>query len=225
MSHLLMFDIDGTLTRTNDVDGRCFAQAMSEHLGCAIDNDWAKYRHVTDSGIAAELFHQHHRDAKELRLVRNRFVSLLKDALASDPGNCRPISGAADFLLRLRDMAGVVVGLAGGGWADSILAKLRHAEIPARELPLASADDAEARTEIMTICYRRAALSADIERFTSVTYFGDATWDVEAALALGWGFIGIGLGKSAERMRAAGARDVFEDFADGAAILHAIERN
>ena len=56
MRHLVMFDVDGTLTQSMDADGRCYAQAMAEHLGMEIDTDWSTYRHATDPGIAHELF-------------------------------------------------------------------------------------------------------------------------------------------------------------------------
>jgi beta-phosphoglucomutase-like phosphatase (HAD superfamily) len=75
MLRLIMFDIDGTLTATNDVDTECYARAMSEHLGVSVDSEWSRYRHVTDSGIAGELLERHGRPQIELDVVRARFVS------------------------------------------------------------------------------------------------------------------------------------------------------
>src|SRR5687768_7051363 len=58
---LVLFDIDGTLTRTEDVDTRCYLCALGEALGTTdIDTDWAKYRDVTDSGIASALWEARH---------------------------------------------------------------------------------------------------------------------------------------------------------------------
>ena len=74
MSHLVMFDVDGTLTLSTEMDDRCYVQAMFEHLGVHIDNDWSHYRQVTDSGIAAELFDRHQRPREEMAAVRNRFI-------------------------------------------------------------------------------------------------------------------------------------------------------
>lgn len=222
MSHLILFDIDGTLTLTNDVDARCYGQAMSEHLGFAIDNDWSHYRHVTDSGIAAELLDRHQLPASQLPAVRDRFVALLAQALAADPNCCRQVSGADNFLRRLREMPGTVVGMATGGWAPSALAKLRHAGIDPSGLAFASADDAEARTEIMAVCHQRALRLAGVERFAAVTYIGDGLWDAEAARALGWRFIGIGFGEQAEQLRAAGACQVFSGFTSGVALAQTL---
>src|SRR5438874_1775066 len=152
MFHLVVFDIDGTLTLTNHIDGYCYVRAMSEYLGFAIDDDWSRYRHVTDSGIAAELFSRYQRPLEELAAVRKRFTSLLVQSLIADPDACRPVCGAGSFLHCLRETPGIVIGLATGGWADSTLAKLRHAGINVAGLAFASADDAEARTETMTLC-------------------------------------------------------------------------
>ncbi len=222
MTHLLMFDIDGTLTLTNDVDGRCYVQAMSEQLGVAIDDDWSHYRHVTDSGIAAELFDRHQRPCSQLPAVRERFVALLAQALAADPASCRPVYGANELLGRLRQTPGVAVGLATGGWGPSALAKLEHAGIDASRLAFASADDAETRTEIMALCHQRAVSLAGLERFTAVTYIGDGLWDAQAAMALGWRFIGVGCGRQADRLRAAGACQVLADFSDDEASVQAL---
>jgi beta-phosphoglucomutase-like phosphatase (HAD superfamily) len=41
--NLLVFDIDGTLTATNEVDTRCFARAFHEAFGIALDTSWHIY--------------------------------------------------------------------------------------------------------------------------------------------------------------------------------------
>jgi len=38
--NLVIFDIDGTLTATNQVDTRCFAAAFLEVFGTEISTDW-----------------------------------------------------------------------------------------------------------------------------------------------------------------------------------------
>jgi phosphoglycolate phosphatase-like HAD superfamily hydrolase len=221
MSHLILFDIDGTLTLTNDVDTRCYARAMSEFLGCNIDDEWSHYRHVTDSGIAHELFGRHERCLDELPAVQQRFVSLLTASLTADPESCRQVRGANSFLQRFRAWPGVAVGLATGGWRQSAL-KLGQAGVDVADLAFASADDAEARTEIMLRCRDRAACLANVDSFATITYIGDGLWDAEAAAALGWRFIGIGSGVPAQRLRACGANHVFEDFCDQHSILRAL---
>jgi phosphoglycolate phosphatase-like HAD superfamily hydrolase len=219
MRHLVMFDIDGTLTLSTDMDDRCYVQAMLEHLGVVIDNDWSSYRHVTDSGIAAELLDRHRRPRTEMTAMRNRFVSLVKQSLAADPNCCRQIGGASSLISRLKNSQEFVPSIATGGWAASASAKLRHADIDVDGLAFASGDDAESRTAVMALCRERAEILSNLNKFVTVTYIGDGVWDAKAATKLGWRFIGVASGRQAERLRSAGARYVIEDFSDVTAIL------
>jgi phosphoglycolate phosphatase-like HAD superfamily hydrolase len=214
-----MFDVDGTLTLSTDMDDCCYVQTMFEHLGVIIDNDWSHYRQVTDSGIAAELLDRHQRPREEMTAVRNRFVSLVRQSLAANPNCCRQVSGASSFVGRLRNTHGVVPSVATGGWAESALAKLRHAAVNVDGLAFASGDDADSRTKVMALCHDRAAVLANVDEFATVTYIGDGIWDAHAATNLGWQFIGVGLGQHAERLRSAGARHVVGDFSDQDSIL------
>ena len=72
MHHLVMFDVDGTLTQSTAADRSCYAQALSQHLDLQVDTDWSTYRHITDSGIAQELFERCGR-ATQLMLHSNLY--------------------------------------------------------------------------------------------------------------------------------------------------------
>ena len=55
--HLVMFDIDGTLTETMKVDEECFVDSFKDVFGFAdIDTDWLHYPRTTDSGIFHDVF-------------------------------------------------------------------------------------------------------------------------------------------------------------------------
>lgn len=218
MPRLLMFDIDGTLTATNGVDTECYVQAMSEYLGVAIDNDWARYQHVTDSGIASELLKLHGRPMEEVSLLQRRFFELIEQALRSRPQSCEPIAGAAEFVEHVQRSADWVAGLATGGWGESARAKLRRAGIDFQGIPFASADDAEARIDIMKNCLERAEAECRGE-LTGVIYVGDGGWDAKAAKELGWPFIGIGQAIRSIRDCAGDTYPVFKDFSDVKSIL------
>lgn len=53
---LLVFDFDGTLAATDEVDTKCFIEAFADAGFDEIDADWGNYEHTTDAGIAAEIF-------------------------------------------------------------------------------------------------------------------------------------------------------------------------
>src|SRR5947208_3890000 len=55
--HLVMFDIDGTLTETVKVDEECFVRSFKDVFGFIdVDTDWSHYPHTTDSGIFHDIF-------------------------------------------------------------------------------------------------------------------------------------------------------------------------
>ena len=68
----MMFDIDGTLVESYEIDSQCFIDAVKEVTGLHVNPDWSKYQHVTDSGILNEiLFSQRHIDREEVNAKVN----------------------------------------------------------------------------------------------------------------------------------------------------------
>jgi phosphoglycolate phosphatase-like HAD superfamily hydrolase len=229
MMNLVLFDIDGTLTLTTEVDNHCYLCALGEALGSTdIDTDWAKYRDVTDSGIASALWEARHgapTSSKQLTAVRERFVALLEQAFAHDAAACRAVPGAAAILAELAERAGFAVGLATGGWLESALLKLHCAGLGERAFPLASASDACSREAIMALAAERVAARWGVRGFKSIVYVGDAVWDVKAARRLGWHFVGIGSGERAGRLRSEGAQCVIADYCDQGLFFDAIAQH
>ena len=56
---LLIFDVDGTLTRSMTVHTVCYARALAEILAVEVDTNWLGYRHSTDTGILSEILERH----------------------------------------------------------------------------------------------------------------------------------------------------------------------
>ena len=209
MKGVALFDIDGTLTATNEIDRNCFLAAFLQEFGITeIDSDWLGYEQTTDRGITAEILRRASRSDHEEALARHRrrFVELLRTCAE----HIRPIAGAAEFLERVRQ-AGWEVAIVTGAWSDSARVKLEAAGLGGRDV--VSCDRLAARADIL-----RCALDG---RHPAVL-FGDALWDLRAAQEVGIGFIGIG--DKTQRLVDAGARDVFTDYRDGKAILDAMER-
>jgi phosphoglycolate phosphatase-like HAD superfamily hydrolase len=204
-----LFDIDGTLTATNEIDRDCFLAAFLQEFGIAeIDADWSGYEQTTDRGITAEILRRASRPENEEELARHRrrFVELLRTCAEQ----IRPIAGAAAFLDRV-GRAGWEVAIVTGAWSDSARVKLEAVGLGGRDI--VSCDQLVARADIL-----RCALDS---RHPAVL-FGDALWDLRAAQEVGIDFIGIG--DKTQRLVDAGAHDVFTDYRDGEAILDAMER-
>lgn len=55
--HLVIFDIDGTLTQTMKADADFFMRSLAEVCGFReVDTDWSRYKHATDSGVFHEIY-------------------------------------------------------------------------------------------------------------------------------------------------------------------------
>lgn len=221
--HLVMFDIDGTLTETMEVDGECFVRAFMDVFGFAdIDPDWSHYPHTTDSGIFDDVFTSRmgrSPTAQDVSRFRQHFIQLL--AAASSQSPFAPVAGADRLLSRLAQGGSHRVSLATGGWRDSARLKMASAGMCFDDHPAASADDALDRESIMKLSRQRAA-----ERyggsFACTVYVGDGVWDARACRNIGIPFIGIGTRSRATRLIAEGAVCVFPDFCDADLFLRSV---
>jgi phosphoglycolate phosphatase-like HAD superfamily hydrolase len=223
--NLLVFDIDGTLTATNEVDTRCFARAFHEAFGIALDTSWHIYPHRTDSGIICHSFSQHFRrapTAAELGLFRERFLILLESEWRTDPRNFAAIAGATGVFTSIAQQRDYALALATGGWRVSALFKLEKGCIPAVGLPAAFADDSTEREEITRIAIDRAGFHYQ-QPFDRIILVGDSDCDVTTAARLGLGFVGIAADANDAVLRAAGAQFVLRDYKDFAAFMRTVE--
>jgi phosphoglycolate phosphatase-like HAD superfamily hydrolase len=220
--HLVAFDIDGTLTDTNVVDGECYWRAVGEVIGIFGEQpDWSTFRHVTDAGIAAELCVPHlgrEITAEEIGAIGSCLAAQLETALSGKDALGHQIPGSAEILSILTESPDFAVALATGGLRLSAEVKLRRAGLWFSTVPLASSTDAVSREDILRIAASRAA-EKYATCFATFTYVGDGVWDAKAARELGWRFIGIGSGPHAERLRKAGARIVIPDYLPAGAFL------
>ena len=217
---IFLLDIDGTLMPTNEIDNRCFWQAVDDVLGGAPEPvDLCGFRHVTDSGILQEWSEQERGSAPtavETDAVRERFLELTRHAADRFPWLFRPTAGLQDWIQDHRKNGLVCIGLATGGWRHTACFKLGRADLGGYQLPLASSDEAISRTQIMQIALDRTlahyAIPVTSRDQLQITYIGDGIWDLEASRKLGWEFIGIADDQQELKLKEAGARFVVRDF-------------
>ena len=193
----IIFDIDGTLTNTTDIDDICFTQALEDtfHFN-NIDTNWGNYEHTTDSGIIQQLFREREQrecSAEEKSRFIQHFCSLLKEEYNQQTNSIQEVPKAGKILQQLCKRDDVQVGLATGGWRESALFKLSCAGINIEACSAASfAQDAVARRDIIhnTIHQMNTRLQQTAP-LSSIVYVGDGLWDYKATQQLGIGFIGI----------------------------------
>ena len=224
--NLAVFDIDGTITKTDHVDDICFVQAMADaHAITEISTDWAGYPHTTDSAITFHIFQKRFNRAPEeaeLLKFKTHFVRLLKDYRIKNSSLFAEIVGASLMLRRLNQEPEWRVAVASGGWRVSATLKLKVAGIEVDDFPTAFADDGLSREEILQSAVLKAQMLYQQSHFARVVSVGDGVWDVRTARNLKFPFLGVGSGDGEKKLRRAGAMHVIEDFADYSQLIHCL---
>ncbi len=222
---LVLFDVDGTLTGSFDLDSATYLDALRETFGFdGVSDDWSSYRHVTDAGILAEVCEMkwgRAPDAGEAVRFEDCYLSLLKARLEA-VGGLKEIAGAGEILRLVGAKERYRIAYATGAWKRAALCKLESAGLPTF-VPAEFSDDALSREEICTLAQRLAAQRYG-ETFARVVSVGDGVWDVRTASRLGYGFVGIARDAGAVKLRDAGAVEVLPDFRDPGAFFDAVER-
>ena len=224
---LILFDIDGTLTESFALDTSVFLDAIRTTFGFRdISEDWSSYRHVTGAGVLREIVEtrlDRVPTQEEIGCVQACMIASLQTGI-KEAGGIQPTAGAEQLLARLAGSPNeYVVALASGNWAAVARIMLDGAGLRVDGIPSAYSDDALAREDICRTARQRAE-ERHGGHLPRVVYVGDGTWDVRAARALGHGFVGIGQGVAAAKLRDAGATEVRLDFLDIEAFLAAVER-
>lgn len=184
-----MFDIDGTLIQSHEMDERCFLDAVLDVTGISLVPEWSKYPHATDRGILRTFIENQapHYQLKSLENeVKERFVQKIKNELAHSPAV--PVEGAVEFVDMLNKRDDITVSFATGGWLESALLKLASAGFDIRDITIASSNDHYSRTEIMKIASSRALGKEHLD----FVYFGDGEWDIKACESLGVDLVLVG---------------------------------
>jgi phosphoglycolate phosphatase-like HAD superfamily hydrolase len=195
---LAIFDIDGTLADSTQIDDICFFNTFSLLYDIDIaKKDWNTYKNIT-SGTDSALFNYIYKEytgsapnVAEVNRFREEFILALKLAIKSEPYFIREISGAVEFINTLSALNDYRISIATGSWLESAKIKLRGIGIDPKVFPIASSDDYENRTQIIGESIQKSFKQYNISSFEKVVYFGDGEWDYRAAKELNIDFIGI----------------------------------
>lgn len=188
MSRLIIFDIDGTLTKTNAIDEKCFTRTVKQlstarDFKFSFDDRW----HFTDSYIAFQLALAQNNDSFSEQTFKQQFLINLR--LEAENTKFEAAEGAQALLKDLRKSK-VPYALATGCWRKSAEIKLRAAGFSVPKVPMATADQFFTRDEIVT----QAIVSSHRfyrTLFTDVIYIGDGYWDLITCQKLNLKFIGV----------------------------------
>ncbi len=208
MSLLIVFDIDGTLTKTNVLDEACFSRAAAELMDYAdfkfhFQNNW----HFTDSYISFQLSRLGKNRFSE-ETFKNRFLHYLDEEAGKR--KFEAVSGAQTLLQYLREN-NHPFSLATGCWRKSAEIKLKAAGFEIPDCPIATADNYFTRDEIVTQAIVESHRFYNTN-FTDVVYIGDGYWDLVTCNKLALRFIGIDAENNPKKAEQLGAHLLLQDY-------------
>jgi len=208
-----IFDIDGTLTATNEFDAHCSARAFERCFGVGLPTtDWHFYRTSTDSGIVSEALEIRRGSpatASDLDQFESAFLEELEQASKRDPQAIHEIPGARALLGSLDRSSAHDYGIATGGMKSTSLYKLATAQIDLKGKRASFANDDFERAGII----RNVLKMANVPPADAI-YVGDAAWDAAAAAELGMRFIGMVHDSSREELATLGIRALLSDYSN-----------
>lgn len=212
---LAIFDNDGTICDTQEVEGRCYALAIERVTGLSLStHDWSAYKEPTSAAIVREMLAGDVALREKEERIKHEFCQLMRDERPLHPGDFLPILGAVEFIDRLQ-REGIRVAIATGGFDIEAQFKLECCGIDLSAFPHATSSDIPSRSDIIALAASRAGF-----KLASVVYFGDAPWDIEACAKLGIPMIGIG--RRYAKLRSLGVENTFRDYSEPDRIMNAL---
>ena len=158
-TQVFVLDLDGTLMPSAPIDNACYWEAVFACFGKqGALPDLHGFKHVTDTGILNEWCTRElgrPPRAQEITQIKQHFLQLLQAAWQHQPHHFSPLPGVVNWLQAVEKAQHVHAGIATGGWGHSARLKLKLSGLDRFKLPLASSDDAEARTAIMQVAAQK----------------------------------------------------------------------
>ncbi|MFK7787006.1 MAG: HAD family hydrolase [Crocinitomicaceae bacterium] len=208
---LFVFDIDDTLTRSEDQHICAYVQAMN-HFGISeIDQNWASYEHHTDSFILKENYERNFPQRFDFNFIPNFEARMTELILDLSP--VTEINGAQSIIRELNKHPDYAMCFATGSLLQPALIKLNQAEIDANEELVAGSNEIFEREGIVSEAIQRAKQHYAVTNFESIISIGDGIWDLKTAKNLGIHFIGIGMKNYAD-FQQAGINTHIEDWSN-----------
>jgi len=190
---LIIFDIDGTLADTKQVDDACFISAFDTTFQLDIrQQKWEDITNLTDWGITEEIIQRELKrnpTEAEYGLMEATHISNLQEAKTKNPTHFQEITGAQSFFDHLQSLPNIRLGIATGAWEKSALIKLSAIGIDPTNLPFSNSSHFKTREGITNHAIQQAKAQYD-GNFEEIIYFGDGVWDYKTCRNLGIRFIG-----------------------------------
>ena len=217
----LLFDLDGTLTRSGGAGSRALGKALHTRPQAVAELRKMRLDGMTDRAIARALLAAEGDQAipieermrgiaeKDIDAVLERYLAALADECSRKVYVAQP--GIPELIGRLQKRAGVLLGLCTGNVARGAELKLTSAGLWGAFRFGGYGSDAEPRPDIVRAAWARAReLGA-----TEALVIGDTPRDVLAAHDAGLPACGVATGRwSMQQLAEHGAEVLLQDFTD-----------
>ena len=192
---LLIFDIDGTITKTNPVDQECFRRTSESIFKQEIEQiDFHEFRNITDSAVVFELYQKYldrNPSREEYFEFRKLFKKNLKALFRSEADGFEAVDGIQTLLRDLSEHDKWTFTIATGCWKFSAKFKLESSGFYVKDLDIVTADDGLTRDRIILNAIEQTTKKNKGIPFKRIVYVGDAAWDITSCYNLKIPFIGI----------------------------------
>lgn len=188
--NLLVFDIDDTLTKSEDQHQTAYVSTMKQFGINNINQDWKTYDHYTDSYILKVNYENNLTDKFDLSFINEFEIVMAKELLKLKPTD--EIKGAGAMMEYIKHDTDYAICFATGSLLQPALLKLDHAGIQYDRPLVMGSNIIFEREGIIKKAIEAAKEHYKIETFENIISIGDGLWDVKAAQNLGLYFIGIG---------------------------------
>ena len=205
---LLLFDIDGTLLRSEGLGRRALDRALLERYGWADATEGVSFLGATDPGILSDVFARFGRSPAEARAEQaalfDHYARLLAEEALVSGSRCRVLPGVLPLLEHLVGRGDCVVGLLTGNTREGARIKLEVTGL-ARFFALgAYGEDADTREALLPVARSRAReLGWGHDDPRRIVVIGDTPRDVAVARAHGARAVAVATGWSSHEELAA----------------------
>lgn len=187
--NLIVFDIDDTLTKSENQHQQAYVDAMLYFGITEINQDWKAYKNMTDSYILKKNY-----EANFKKDFNNSFIlefeNKMTELFLALP-KTKEIDGAfkiVDFFMRETNYA---ICFATGSLLKPALIKLEQANINFVPNLVEASNNYYTREEIVTSAIKKAKTYFSVNEFENIISVGDGIWDLRTAKNLEIHFLGI----------------------------------
>lgn len=187
--HLIVFDIDGTLTQSVSAHQQAFTQALIEIGVSKVPQNFGTFKHHTDFYIAKCIYEEHINQEftpELLQAFEHHLLRYIKNV------SIKEIPGARKVLHQLESATPFGIAYATGSMEAPARYKLQSMEMVPPFSTLVGSNACETREGIVTEAISRAQEHYGVRNFDRIIAVGDGIWDLKTAQQLGLEFIGIG---------------------------------